>query len=190
MIPAAVEKGIEQNMLDSIRKGNTEKTFLDKLLARDDVDRLREILAKTELSDEDLKIALYQLNSTEAKLVNYSPWERHVMLKFHIWIRADVKILQLYLHAKIGIDKLTDATNKESYLSDANKILVKDKIAELKKMYIEIIQSLSDVFLHIERTSLSIDGMAFKEALKNRFEIDYKADTKQSPPAKASSGGA
>lgn len=179
-------QAIEDSIASVMKRGNSEKSFIDKVFARDDVDRLREILSKKELTEEDLRVALYQLNSGEAKLVNYSDWERYVMLKFHIWIRADVKILQLFLHTKKTIE--TELNDKNCSWDDEAKEQMRHSLDEFKKMYVEIIQSLSDIFLHIQRSSLSINGLGFKEALQNRFEIGYKADVKPMASPKSSGG--
>lgn len=150
----------DEAIRNSFSKFNNEKTLIDKLLARDDIDKLREIISKPKLDKEDLKQMLYLLNSAEAKLVNYSLMERYVMLKFHVWIRRAVKLFQEFIDGKERLEKHKKVTESAASI-----------LEDIERTYIESIQFLGDEYANIMRTSMSINALAFKEILTNKFEF-------------------
>lgn len=169
---------VEDAISKSIAKGNSEKTFIDKLLGREDVDAIREIISKQILTRDDVRQILYLLNSAEAKLLKYDERERYIILKFHVWIRNDVKHFDMFL-------EMEERYDKEGLKSlSANSIM---SLREIKKIMTESIKFLIDVYLNIGRTSLSVDGFAFDNILKNRYEVGYSQIAPGATPAQGSS---
>jgi len=107
---------IEQNLQRGMFGGQAEKTFSDKLFAKEDIKALQELTKKPNLTRSDLLEMLYLMCATEAKLVNYSSWDRYVQLKFFVWIREFVKI------AELNYDYEDDLIKKESQCQTCNKI--------------------------------------------------------------------
>jgi hypothetical protein len=169
---------------------NSEKTFIDKILARSDVDSIRKLVAKPKLKREELLELLYMLGGVESKLYNYSEWDRYIILKFFVWIREFVKIAELLYdyqdelkikentckHCKKLIE--TEGLNKckcekpepLSVLSARTRRLLDNN----ERLIEHNIKFLVDLFLNIGRTTLSIGATGFMELLKNRFEVDYR----------------
>lgn len=181
---------IEEQISKNIFSGNTEKTFLDKLFAKEDVTAVKELIKKPRLTRSELLELLYLLSSTEAKLVNYSVWDRYIILKFFVWIREFIKVTELifdytdFLEVKANLCKkcegyITKATdNKIKCTCEEPKIF---KLSDRTKQYLDNAQRLIehnakfliDLYFNIARTTLSLGATGFLEGLKNKFEISY-----------------
>lgn len=158
----------EEALQKSVFSGQNEKTFIDKLLAREDVNAIRELVKKPDWTRQDLLEILYLLSGAESKLLNYGEWERYVILKFFVWIREFVKIGEmLYDYEDDMIERGTLIKNEKN----------KDDAAQMfennKRMIEHNIKFLVDLYLNIGRTSLSLGGTGFIEMLKNKFEVNY-----------------
>lgn len=181
---------------DSLQKGlfsrASEKTFIDKILAKDDVAAIREIIKKPRLTRADLLEILNLLSGTESKLLNYSEWDRYVILKFFIWIREFVKARELLYDYRASLErkarfcslceKYTDVEKGEtlpkcSCNTPKKEFIISDrfdKILNNNELLMEHnAKFLIDLYLNIGRTSLSIGATGLMEILKNKFEIMY-----------------
>lgn len=158
--------GIEDNIGRSLFNVDRERTFIDKLLAKDDVKRIGELVKKSPLTRAELLEILYLISGTESKLLNYSTWDRYIVLKFFVWIREFIKSAELLYDYEERLVKLqiTD-TNLDYYMENS------------KRMMEHNAKFLIDLYLNIGRTSLSIGATGILEMLKNRFELTY--DTRQ-----------
>lgn len=182
----------EQNLQNAMFSGNREKTFIDKLLAKEDVDRLRELVKKPKLQRAELLELLYLLGSTESKLLNYGQWDRYVILKFFVWIREFIKVAEL-LYDYADDLKVKENTCKNckqpKEVPDGSKVVACDcgnfeSSIDLTKRTRQLLYNnerliehnakfLIDLYLNISRTTLSIGGAGFMEMLKNKYEIAY-----------------
>lgn len=153
----------EQNLQKGLFASPGEKTFVDKVLAKDDIDKIRVLIKKTRLDRTDLLEILYLLSSSESKLLNYGEWDRYVILKFFVWIREFVKICeQLYDYQEDLEDKKIKLSKRTEQMFDNNMRLMEHNI-----------KFLVDLYLNIGRTSLSIGATGLLEILKNKYEISY-----------------
>jgi hypothetical protein len=166
---------IENEIAKSMFSSTPEKTFIDKIMVKDDVNAIKELIKKKNLTREQLLEILYLVSGNEAKMVNYSDWERYVILKFFVWIREFVKIAELMFDYR---DYLEDTNKSHIHLNERTQ-----KILDNNTMLIEHnAKFLIDLYLNISRTSLSVGATGFLELLKNKFEITY-------PQASAETGG-
>jgi hypothetical protein len=179
----------------SIFTQKAEKTYIDKILAKQEAERFKELVRKPKLQREDLLELLYLLSGVESKLVNYGEWDRYVILKFFVWVREFVKC------AEILYDYQDDLFRMESVCKDCkgtwreitkpetikitckcttpNKTIILSENAK-KLLYnsernIEhSCKFLIDLYLNMARTTLSLGASGFKDLTSNRFEMDYK----------------
>lgn len=158
--------GIAQQIERQIFSQNHEKTFLDKLLSRKESEEIRQLIKKRDLSRSELLELLYLISSTESKLLNFSEWDRYVLLKFFVWIREFIVICEHYFDYR---EKVEENKENDQNLTEDQKRHMKTIGANLE----HIAKALVDLYLNIGRTSLSVNGTAFLESLKNKFEIDY-----------------
>lgn len=163
----------EEALQKSVFGGNAEKTFIDKLLAKEDIEKLRVLVKKSPLSRGDLVEILYLMQSSEAKLLNLSEWSRHVLLKFFVWLRETVKVTE-------SIYDYEEVLKKEG-----GDVYALRMHTNAKNMMEHNIKFLLDLYHAIARTSLSIGATGFMELLKNKFEMAY-----MQPPMVPSVGGA
>lgn len=159
---------IESAIASAIFKGQDEKTFIDKLLSKEDILRLKDLVKKNELSREEILELLYMLTSTESKLVNYSLWDRYVILKYFVWIRDFIKVAEEFYDYKEHLEEL-NKKDKQKLTETTNQLL-----NQTRKLIEHNTKFLVDLYLNIARTTLSIGATGFMEILKQKFEIDYK----------------
>lgn len=158
---------LEQQLQKGIFQGNPEKTYIDKLLGRREVERTKELIKKDELTREEILELLHMCSSTESKLLNLSDWDRYVMLKFFVWIREFVKICELMFDMKE--DLLKKEKNGETYLSERSKTILKNN----ERLIGHNTKFLVELYFNIGRTTLSVGATGFLELLKNKFEMMY-----------------
>lgn len=184
----------EQALERQIFSQQSEKTFIDKILAKEDVNAIREIIKKPKLTRSDVLEVLYLLSGTESKLLNYGEWDRYVILKFFVWIREFVKVAELlydYQEALALKTKLcrcggyTEIPQGQATPSMARCACEAPEyifsISTRTRRILDNIEGyighnskfLIDLYLNIGRTSLSIGATGLLELLKNKFEIAY-----------------
>ena len=91
----------ERALQDKIFSTNIEKTYIDKLLSKDSVEQIKNLIKKDKLTRQDLLELLYLLSSPEIKLLNYSSWERYVMSKYFVWFLAII-VFEHFVFIGIG----------------------------------------------------------------------------------------
>jgi hypothetical protein len=154
---------IEEAIQKSIFSGKTEKTFIDKLLAKEEVQKVRNIIKKDKLSRSDLLELLDLMSGTEKKLLNYSSWDRYVIQKYFVWIRDFVALAEMFYDYEEFLKE------KKINLSPEGKKVYSNIMRQIQHS----IKFLVDLYFNIERSTLSLGGSGFFEILKNKFEIDY-----------------
>jgi len=154
---------IETRLGHLLYSQNTEKSFIDKVLAKNDVEKIKDLMKKEKLERTDLLELLYMLPSIEIKLVNMGEWERYLLGKFFSWIRdfvASAELLYDYLDKiDTGEIKVTEKTKKA--LENTQKLILHD------------IKFLVDVFFYLARSTLSLGATGFDTLTKSRFEYYY-----------------
>lgn len=179
------EQALQQGMFSR----DNEKTFIDKLLAREDVNKVKELIKKPKLTREELLELLYLLSSTEAKLLNYGEWDRYIILKFFVWIREFVMMSELLFDyqddlkikentcTKCSLLIKTDHIKKCVCEEPIRKIVLSDRTRKLLSNNERLIEHnakfLIDLYFNIARTTLSLGATGLLEILKNKYEIAY-----------------
>jgi hypothetical protein len=179
----ASDRMIEDAIARSVLGTNSEKTFIDKILARKDIDEVRDLIKKPRLTRAELLEVLYLLSASESKLYNFSAWERYIIMKFFVWIREFIKVAELLYdyqddlrkREKDGLGQLSPRARK--YL-DNNERLIEHNA-----------KFLIDLYFMIGRTSLSLGATGFTELLKNKFEINYSGGMKDKQSYNTAVGG-
>jgi hypothetical protein len=164
----------EEQIQKSMFTGNKEKTFVDKVLAKDDIDSIRSLMKKPKLTREDLLELLYLLGSSESKLFNLGEWDRYVMLKFFVWIREFCKVLEQIYDYEEDMKKWQEE-GKKNVFDEETKQLFNNNIRYMEHN----IKFLVDLYLNMGRTTLSLNATGFIELLKNRFEVAYNNNYSQ-----------
>jgi len=163
-----IEGEIQKNMFTK----NYEKSFIDKLLSRKEVEEIRLLIKKPQLTRSELLELLYLIGSTEQKLFNYDEWNRYVSLKYFVWLREFISICELWFD-------FDDQLKKDKTLLNDNH----DRLMKTVRDHLEHnAKFLVDLYLNIGRTSLSINATGFFELMRNKFEISYPEMQQQKEP--------
>ena len=139
-------ENFEQAIAQQVFSKQQEKTFIDKILAKQDIEGVRELIKKPRLKREELLELLYLLTSTESKLLNYGEWDRYIILKYFVWVREFIKISELLFDYKEYLEA-QEKKDEGSILEQMYKFITSDdekapKIDEaLKKQNIKVIQN-------------------------------------------------
>ena len=171
--------GIEENIQRSLFSSNPEKTFIDKILAKEDVKRVKDLMRKSKLEREDLLELLYLLTGNESKLLNYGEWDRYVALKFFVWIREFIKVAELLYDYQDDLKK----RNKENKEGESEIDDITQQMLDNNERLIEHnAKFLIDLYFNIGRTTLSLGATGIMELLKTKFEIVYPSPTLGTTP--------
>lgn len=154
---------IEEAIQKSIFSNTNEKTYTDKVLAREDVNRLRDLVRKDPLVREDLLEILYLLSGVESKLVNYNEWDRYIILKYFVWVREFVRACELMY------DFEDDMKIKNWALSPQAKNILNNN----RRLMQHNAKFLVDLYLNMSRTTLSKGGGMVKDLVTNKYDISY-----------------
>lgn len=147
-------------------RSESDKTYIDKLLGRKEVDQLKRLIEKDELDRSDLLRLLYLLTGGELKIVNLTEWDRYLLGKYYTWIRDLVKVAEFLYdyedNVKTGIVKF--GVHKEE---------IGDGLKSIKKMVLHDVKFSVDIYLFLTRSTLSLSGAAFDRLSKSRYEYEY-----------------
>lgn len=165
MIDSQISDALNKSML----KQDYERSYIDKLLAKEDIASVRNILKKTVLNREDMLEVNDYIVSMESKLLNLSERERYVLNKYYVWINYMMGIFEVLFDygdnlAKIKTPEL-DKNVKYKQIIEQLDMAKKNTSNMLKMMF--------NVYLLIARTSLSAKGKTIGDFSSNKFDINY-----------------
>lgn len=172
------EERIDKHIFNSIG----DKSFLDKVFSRADSDKIEELIKKPQLKREELLQILYLLSGIEIKQLNYTPWDRYILAKYYVWIREFVKVTELLYDYQDNLK----AHEKE------HKIILSDRTKQLlsnaERRMEHNAKFLIDLYFNLCRSTLSVNGTGFLEALKQKFELVYPNMPSTTPPPEQKRG--
>lgn len=143
---------------------NEDKSFIDKLTAKEDVLRMRELHKKTKIERTEVMEMLQLMVGNESKLLNFDDFERYVFGRYFIKIREGFSIDE-----KLWV-----------LFEELTKKCKDPEIISLWKENLEMVNSTSkffvDNFQWLTRSGMSVGGIGFDKILKNRFELAYPTE--------------
>lgn len=146
----------------SLYRSDSEKSRTDKLLAKEDIGKIEELIKKDRLELKDLRNLVYLLAGAEIKLVNFGKSDRILIGKFLTWIRDLIAIYEVRIKNNdllLGNEKTTDET-----------LLASKTISQMLDEYIKYLAAL---FLYGTRSSLSLGATAFSSLNTEKYEYEY-----------------
>ena len=142
---------------------NEEKSFIDKILAKEHVQRVKVLMRKPKLTRDDVLELLYLCSANETKLLNYSEWDRYIQLKFFVWMREFIKVAELLYDYQEKLEKKGNKLSKRTItLLKNNEMLIEHNA-----------KFLIDLYFNMGRSTLSLGATGIMELLKTRFEFVY-----------------
>lgn len=149
----------------------SERTVIDKLFAREDIERIREMSKTTRLSKAELQELLHLLTSVEPKLLNLKEWTMYAMSQFLVGITGFVTLAMQYCDAQ-------DLINERKALGKVSKRT--EELFEESRLKIDrSMRFIVNVFSYSGRVTLSKDALAFKEFVRAQWELEYAKDRQQ-----------
>jgi len=145
----------------------SERSNVDVILSRRDIERIRQIINKKDMGREDVSELFYLLSGAEVKVLAFKEYDRYLLAKFLTWVGEFVN-MSLSLH---------DIKEKEQGDKDSIKMLEKAVMGMHNTL-----RYLVSIYLFIARSTLSIGGKAFEEFTKEK--IEYLYPNQQPTPAK------
>jgi len=178
-----------QNLSKNLFKGESEKSLVDKLLGRQDADKVHTLMQKEPLTRSDIEEILFLMTSIDQKIVNYNEWDRYVIVKYFPWIKDYSTICKTWMlyeeqylngdfdddFAIMGTIKYIDPKTKKAVEKKGKVVLeeVKKIVYEISKYLQHNLKFLISTFLLLQNSTLSIDGAAFETLTTSRFEYSY-----------------
>jgi len=159
-----------RSLNNNLFHGESEKSFVDKLLGRQDADKLHDLVKKEPLTRGDVEEILFLMTSIDQKIVNYNEWDRYVIVKLFPWVKdfsTACKTMLLYEEQYVD-HKFTKEFNDTTVLLETLEI-----IKEINKYLQHNLKFLISVFLLICNSTLSINGAAFETLTTSKFEYSY-----------------
>lgn len=142
---------------------NVEKTFVDKVLAKSEVNEIKELMQKASLTREDLLKLLYLLAGNEIKLLNFGEYDRYLLGKFFAWVRDFVSCAELLFDYKDRVGKGEVKISK----------LAKAALKNSETMLLHDIKFVIDIYCYLGRSTLSLGAVSFDTLTSQRFEYAY-----------------
>lgn len=164
MIEEAIQKQIFNTPFD--------RSQLDQLMGKTDVERVRELLKKEDMDRAEYAELVSFLSSNEIKTQNYDQWTRYVLSKFNVWINRFWLILEgIYDYEKdiekAGRDNISRTTDKS--------------FKQTIRIYQYILKLCCNNYFNIARSSLSVAAIGFKEPMHNVHDITYSMPSMTKP---------
>lgn len=162
--------GIEEAAIDFLKSKTREKTFIDKLMAKEDIAQMQVLCKKEKLTRGEILELLHLCLSSELKLTNFDKNERYILGKYFVWVRDTVKISEIFFDHFEAIEK----KQRESKVDKKELVMVNRLKSNCHSLIEHNVKFMVDMFIYIVRSSMSINGSTFSEILSNKFELDYR----------------
>lgn len=166
--------GIEKNLNSGLYGSLQEKTFVGKALSEQDVLRIKELMMTEKLRRPELMELLTLLVSNEAKMINVGEWERYLNGKLFVWLRSFVNFQEQFFD-------YDDLINSQKLDLTENTTKMLDQIQNLNNHNTKFI---TDIYLYLGRTTLSLGGYGFDSITKSRYEYEYNQPGSNVPEQK------
>ena len=163
--------GISKNWLRSqMFSQQAEKTNIDAILSRRDIEKINELFKKDIWEKQDLQELMHLLSGAEVKMLKFSDEDRYLLGKFKAWIDDFVTIGIQAFDIKEKMEEQEELTDEE-----------RDIMNKAMELTHHTIRYLVSIFLFLARSSLSLGGEAFSRFTEERVMHLYPPET---PPQK------
>lgn len=168
-------ESFEDSLARTMSLYSNEKTFIDKLTAKEDVLRMRELHKQLKNDRKEIMEMLQLMVGNEAKLLNFDEPERHIFARYTIRIseafQLAEKVWDVY---DLVSEKYGGELGDNEVMQVWNQNI--EQVNRTCKFFV-------DNFQWLTRSGMSIGGVGFEKILKNRFEISY-----EKPPGQEKKG--
>lgn len=169
-LPAAygTAPSYESRLNQYVYRSEQEKTFIDKILGRQDSVRLQQLMQSQELTREDISELLFLMSGINSKLINYNDWDRYLLGKFYAWIDDFGTLCQEIIDYESDCLDITTGLIRGDMGNQLKFVL-----SRVKNHNLHNCKFLIGVFLFLSNSTLSLSGAGFDTLTKSRFEYAY-----------------
>jgi hypothetical protein len=139
-----------------------EKTYLDKVLSKDDNSLFRELFKRDNPTRTDISEMVALACGSESKLLNFSADERYISLVHSVDINPRHILCEYSFDSKDKIYEKMTAEQKVLY-------------DQAHRMIVLMLKNAIRFFRYCGHTSMSLDSKGFGDLTKAKFEMDYRA---------------
>ena len=168
--PQSQQYPFYQNLSKALFQGESEKSLVDKLLGRQDADKLHSLMQKEPLTKSDIEEILFLMTSIDQKIVNYDEWDRYVIVKLFPWVKNYSTICKTWM---IYEEQFANGDFDQDFTDPSILEETKKTVGETTKYLQHNLKFLISIFLLVSNSTLSIDGAAFETLTTSRFEYHY-----------------
>jgi hypothetical protein len=176
--------------------GASEKSYVDKLLSKKEVELLKQFMGTEDLTKKQLGIMMHTITSIEVKLANFNEMDRYILGKFFIWIREFIMLSEFtydYVERLQGIKKgNTVILQPYHFQSKETGEIIIETIQNIKVQQLHNLKFLIDLYLYLLRSTMALGSVTFDSLSKSRYEYEYEPSQMppaEAPQAQAKSGG-
>lgn len=182
--------GYESLLGQTAYRSPSERSYIDKLLSRREVEELKNLVGKDNLSKKELSKFLYLITSIELKLANFNEMDRYVLGKFFAWIREFIMLSEFTYDYVEKLEKELAAEKKADKDADTkDKDIIIATIEEVKVQQMHNLKFIVDVYLYLIRSTMALGSVTFDQLSKNRYEYEYAPNQLPPPEATQTRGG-
>jgi len=168
-----------------------EKSYVDKLLSRREVEALKQLVGKEDLTKKELAQFMYMITAIELKLANFNEMDRYILGKFFTWIREFIMLSEftydyvdkMQAELKSNIDKNNKAGASGVQIDITNKEIIIETLQNIKTQQLHNVKFIADLYLYLIRSTMALGSVTFDSLSKNRYEYEYAPN--QMPPPEA-----
>lgn len=160
---------LEQQLSDQIYQSTSDRSSIDKVLARTDAEEIKNIMAKETLTRKEISLLLYLMVSNELKLLNFSEQDRYLSGKFYVWVRQFAQLTeQIYDYST----KVESMSEKELNMAGIDKDVF-EMLKQIRDRFVHMVKFLADIYLYLNRSTMSYEASGFNTLTTQRTEMIY-----------------
>ena len=166
---------LEQGLSSQMFSNKDDRSFSDKILAKSEVDEIKQLIQQEKITSSDLSKILYLMAGNELKLLNLSENQRHIIGLYYAWIRDIVLLCQVTANYQKNM-----TTDRDYARMNQGKLLVTKEtyllVDNLLDMMLADSKYLIDVYFYLQRSSLSLGAYGFDVLTQMRYDYKYSQD--------------
>jgi hypothetical protein len=166
-----------ENMGDALFKSDQEKNRTDRLLNREEVSRIKQLLSQPMLTLDQVSEVQAIFTANQSKLGKYNPLERYVHHKIFIQLQ---KLATRYSKAIMADMNYEEEIKKDPAFFDEETIKVRK---DIQKDYALCYKNMVNGILFGINSSLSDDGYLIEELNKEKKDYTYSGNLSPVPQA-------
>jgi len=171
---------LEQQLSDQLYSSPSDRSSIDKVLAKSDAEEIKTIMAKETLTRKEISLLLYLLVSNELKLLNFGENDRYLSGKFYVWVRQFAGLTERIYDYSVKIEAMSKEDRELAGIDDD----VFEMLKQIRDSFAHMVKHLADIYLYLNRSTLSFESSGFQTLNTQRSEMIYPQQQLMDPAKK------